>query len=94
MYIYKGKNSIVDISLGDYEHKIYPVKRENIKDINLETENIKLNFEAPLDSNTKIGDLIVNIGDEELMEIEILINNNIERKGIKEYIFKCLDSII
>lgn len=94
VYIYKGKNSIVDISLGDYEHKIYPVKRENIKDINLETENIKLNFEAPLDSNTKIGDLIVNIGDEELMEIEILINNNIERKGIKEYIFKCLDSII
>lgn len=94
VYIYKGKNSIVDISLGDYEHKIYPVKRENIKDINLETENIKLNFEAPLDSNTKIGDLIVNIGDEELMEIEILINNNIERKGIKEYIFECLDSII
>lgn len=92
--IYKGKSNKMDIKLGDYEHKIYPIKRENIKNINLEIKNINLDFEAPINSNTKIGELVVNIGDKELMEIEILINNNIERKGIKEYIFECLDSII
>lgn len=92
--IYKGKNNKIDIKLGDYDHKIYPIKRENIKDINLEMKNIKLDFEAPISSNTKIGDLVVNIGDKELMNIEILTNKEIERKGIKDYILEFLECVI
>lgn len=91
--IYKGKNNKIDIKLEDYVHKTYPIKRENIKDINLEIKNIKLDFEAPINSNTKIGDLVVNIGDKELMHIEILTNKKIERKGIKDYILECLRNV-
>lgn len=91
--IYKGKNNKIDIKLEDYVHKTYPIKGENIKDINLEIKNIKLDFEAPINSNTKIGDLVVNIGDKELMHIEILTNKKIERKGIKDYILECLRNI-
>lgn len=92
--IYKGKNNSIDIKLEDYENRTYPIKKENIKDISLEMKNIKFNFEAPINNNTKIGDLVVNIGDKELMQIEILINKKIERKEIKDYIFECLDGLI
>lgn len=92
--IYKGKSNKMDIKLGDYEHKIYPIKRENIKNINLEMKNINLDFEAPINRNTKIGELVVNIGDKELMTIEILTNKKIERKGIKDYIIECLENLI
>lgn len=94
IYVYKGKENRVDTKLENYEHKIYPVKRENIKDINLQIENIKLSFEAPINSNTKVGDLVINIGQEKLMNIKILINNKIERKGIGDYILECLDKVI
>ena len=53
-----------------------------------------MNFEAPINSNEKVGNLVINSGDEKLMEIEILTNNKIARKKSKDYICECLDSIV
>ena len=92
--VYKGKNSNVKTKLENYEYKKYPVKKDEVKNINIEIKNVKMNFEAPINSNEKVGNLVINIGDEKLMEIEILTNNNIARKKIKDYIFECLDSIV
>ena len=53
-------------------------KEKNIyycyKSLNIEIKNVKMNFEAPINSNEKVGNLVINIGDEKLMEIEILTN--------------------
>lgn len=92
--IYKGKSSDVKVKLEEYKYKTYPVKKENIKDIKVEIDNIQTHFEAPLYKNTQTANLSVSIGEDELMNIKVLTNENIERMDIKDYIFKCLESII
>lgn len=92
--VYKGKTSNVKIQLEEYKYKTYPVKKDVIKDIKVEIDNIQTHFEAPLYKNTQIANLSVSIGEPELMNIKVLTNENIERKDIKDYIFKCLESIM
>ena len=92
--VYKGKTSNVKIQLEEYKYKTYPVKKDVIKDIKVEIDNIQTHFEAPLYKNTQTAKLSVSIGKSELMNIKILINENIERMDIKDYIFKCLESIM
>ena len=92
--VYKGKSSNVKIDLEDYKYKIYPVKKDSIKDIKVEADNIQTNFEAPIYKGTQIAILNVSIGELELMNIKILIIENVERRDIKDYVFICLESII
>ena len=82
------------MKLEDYENKIYPVKKDSINDINVEFRNVQMNFEAPVDKNTKVGELVLRIGNEEIIDSNISITNYIERKNIKDYVFECLESII
>ena len=92
--IYKGKKEEIQTKLGEYKYKIYPIKKENIKDINIQTENINTCFEAPVRKDLLIGKMILSVGKEELLDIDILTNEEIERKQIKDYIFECLEKII
>lgn len=91
--VYKGKKNNIKVKLGDCKYKIYPIKKDNINDINIAMENIQINFEAPVSINSKLGNLILSIGENELMNIEILTNENIERKGIGDYILECLENV-
>ncbi len=92
--VYKGKNDNVKIKLENYNHKIYPIKKDNIKDINVEIKDIQMNFEAPVNTNTKVGKLVLKVCNKEIMDIEILTNKNIGRKNIKNYILECLGNIM
>ncbi len=92
--VYKGKSSNVKIDLEDYKYKIYPVKKDSIKDIKVEADNIQTNFEAPIYKGTQIAILNVSIGELDLMNIKILTIENVERRDIKDYVFICLESII
>lgn len=94
IYIYKGKKDNVEVSLGEYKYKVYPVKKEKIKDISIEIRNEQIYFEAPVNREEEVGVLTLNIGKEELMNIKILTNEIVERKEIKDYIFEGLKSII
>lgn len=94
VYIYKGKKDNTEIKLEEYKYKVYPVRKENVKDINIEAKDIKMYFEAPTNIGEEVGNLALNIGDKELMNIRLLMNNKIERKGIKNYIFECLEKVI
>lgn len=94
IYIYKGKKENIEIGIEDYQYKVYPIKKDNIKDINIEIKNVQKFFEAPINSGVEVGQLTLKIGNEELMNIGIKTNENIERKGIKDYIFECLNEII
>ena len=92
--IYKGLKDSVDFKLSEYNYKIYPIKKEDIKNIQIEVENIKTYFEAPVYINTQIACINVKIKDTELMNIQILTSENIEKKGIKDYLLECLSVII
>ena len=94
VYIYKGKKDNTEIKLEEYKYKVYPVRKEKVKDINIEAKDIKMYFEAPTNIGEEVGSLALNIGDKELMNIRLLMNNKIERKGIKNYIFECLEKVI
>ena len=88
--VYKGKENNVKVKLENYNHKIYPIKKDNIKDINVEIKDIQMNFEAPVYTHTKVADLVLSICKEKLFDIKILTDDNIERKDIKDYIFECM----
>ena len=92
--IYKGKTDNVEIKLEGYNYKIYPVKKENIKDIKIQIENIQSDFEAPVYKNTKIAELQVSVKETEVIKANIIIDEYIGRKGIKEYVLECLNFII
>ena len=94
LYIYKGKKDNIKTELEQYKYKVYPIKKEHIKDINIEIENLKTYFEAPVSKGDEIGALNFNIGDKELMNIRIRTNEKIDRKDIRDYILNCLDEVI
>ena len=94
IYIYKGKNNSVKTELEENKYKFYPVKKENTKDIDIQIENINTHFEAPVRKNELIGKIILSIGNQELMNIRIVTNENVERKEIKDYVMECLGEIV
>ncbi len=91
--VYKGKKNNVKIKLDDYNTKIYPVKKNDIKNINVEIKNMQMNLEAPVYINSEIGDLVVNIGGKEITEIKIKTEENIARKDIASYFKEALQSL-
>ena len=91
--VYKSNSNSVKVKLEDYNNEIYPISKDEIKNIDIQIENIVMNFEAPVAINTKVGNLILKIGDEELINIDILTKENIKRKNIANYIIECLKVI-
>ncbi|MDO5555994.1 MAG: hypothetical protein Q4G09_05045 [Clostridia bacterium] len=94
VYIYKGKKQNVDIKLGEYKYNIYPVKKEEIKDINIEIQEVQTYFEAPIYKNTQIGILKLKIKETELMNIQLLTNEDIKRKDTKDYFVELIRDFI
>lgn len=90
IYVYKGKKSNIKTKLEDYEYKIYPVKKENIKDIQITIENINTFFEAPVDKNNLVAKLTVNIGEKEILTLNLLTDEEVDRKDVRDYFFECL----
>lgn len=93
VHIYKAKHQNIDIKLDSYKYKTYPIKKEEIKNIKIEIKDVKRELQAPLYKNTKIATLSVVIGEKKIMDINILNNNVIEKKNVKDYFFECLESI-
>ena len=88
--INKAKDSKIDILLEEYNLKKYPVKKDKEKNINIEINNIKLDFDAPIKKGEKIADLRVLIDYKEVIKTKIIINNNIERKDTKFYFIELI----
>ena len=92
--IYKAKNNNATVELEDNKFSNYPIKKEEVKDIKIEIENENLYFEAPVYRGTKIGNLKVIIGDNEVINLRIYINSKIERKNWKDYFRESLSLLI
>ena len=88
----KGNSKYVNIELGECKSKIIPVKNENIKDIEIAIDTIKI-VNAPINRGEKIGELKLKIGDETRISIDILIAESVNKKDEKNYFFEMLSNI-
>ena len=53
-------------------------KEDQIKDINIQIENINTYFEAPVSKNIVVGKMMLSLGKQEVLDINILTNEEIE----------------
>ena len=90
----KAKNKEINIRIEDSIYTLYPINKENIKDIEIVIKNVNTYFEAPVYKGTSIAVLKVNIEGKELMKLRIYIDNYIQRKSWKDYFEECINSII
>ena len=63
LYINKGISQTIKLKLSKVKNKEIPIKTSEKKDIKIEI-NALYNFEAPVEKNMKIGDIIVKNKDE------------------------------
>lgn len=82
--VIKGISNNIDVTLSPLENDVIPVKKDNIKDIDI---NINCNYtqNAPLYSNHVLGNLIVNINNKEVIKLNILNTIDIDKKNIFNY---------
>lgn len=92
--INKAKDSNIQINLEKNKCFSYPVKKEEIKDINIKIENANLYFEAPVSKEKAIAMLNVYLGDKRILDLNIYIENEIKRKTWKDYFKECLTFLI
>lgn len=92
IYINKAKNEKMELELGSIEKKVIPIKNNKQKDINFEI-NVIYNFEAPVDKNSKIGNIVIKNKDSVIEIVDIICANNIEKKTISDYIVEFIGNI-
>lgn len=85
--INKGKSQNLNLYLNEsnFTFENIALKKSEKDSINIEMD-FNSYFEAPLCINTKIGKLHLYINDKEYYSIDIFNKNEIERKGIFDYI--------
>ena len=82
IYVYKGIKTNPEVILDNIEYKIYPV----LKNSNIIVESsVNTEYEAPLEQNTEIGKISVQIDDNMIEEIKIKTKEEIKRKDVKIY---------
>ena len=80
--VYKGRKNESEVILDNYNITTYPLKNDEEVEIEISADN---EFEAPLNVNTSIGKLRINISGNNIYEISIKIKETVEKKGIKDY---------
>ena len=82
--IEKGKEEYVlpKLEAMPYEHYLVKEGEEEKIQINIECET---NMTAPVEANTYVGVIEVLIEDEEIMELELIIENKVEKKEPIDY---------
>ena len=82
--VVKGINDDVQLSLEENNIGLYPVKKDNIKDVIIEKE-IQNELISPVEKDTEIGKLRVKIEDKIIYELGIYTKNDIPKKNVLDY---------
>ena len=82
--VIKGINNDVQLGLEENNISLYPVKKDNIKDVIIEKE-IQNELISPVEKNTEIGKLRVKIEDKIIYELGIYTKNDIPKKNVFDY---------
>lgn len=87
--IYKGVKQTIETTLGELKYTKYPVDKDNVDNIWMDI-NFRDYFEAPVEENTKIGNMKIGINTTEIMDVEILVRNKINRKNVMYYFMELM----
>lgn len=85
--IEKGIKKDINIKLGEYNLKEYPIEKGKQNEISLDI-NVDLNLVAPVEENTKIGEVTVFYENHIILKIDILTSEMVRKKGIVDYILE------
>lgn len=85
--IEKGIKNSINLKLEEYNLKSYTIKNNTEHMICIEIK-AELNLKAPVYKENKIGELIVLYVENEILKIPILTAEEINRKGIIDYIIE------
>ena len=89
--IEKGIKNVINIKLEEYDIKKYPIKNNTENQIKIEID-ANLNLIAPVEENTKIGEVTILYDNNIILKIGILTTEKTNKKGIKEYVVEMLRS--
>lgn len=89
--INKGIKSEVQTKLGEQKYKMYPIKKGDRQNIKLEVNEVNY-AEAPLLENSKLGSINVLVDNKVIYTVDILSNEEVRKKDIKDYFFNMIGS--
>lgn len=84
--INKGIKNDVQTKLGEQKYKIYPIKKTDKENISIEIHDINY-VEAPLLKDSKLGYIEIKINNKVIYTIDILADEDVRKKDIKDYFF-------
>ena len=85
--IEKGIKNSINVELEEYDLKNYPIKKNTENRIQVEV-NANLDLIAPVEVNTKIGEVTVYYDNHIILKIGILTAEEVNKKGIIDYILE------
>lgn len=88
IYVNKGVKTNPEIYMEEIKNKIYPITQNS--NITIDSE-VKTNYEAPMEANTVVGKITIQIDGKLIEEIEIKTKEQIKRKEIKEYFIQFME---
>ena len=85
--IIKGKENKVEVNLQEIKFKQYPVKKEEQENIEIIID-ARYELKAPISKDKVIGKCIVRIGEEIIQDLDIVLSEEIEKKGVIDYLMQ------
>lgn len=82
--IEKGIKNGIDLKLGEYNLESYTIKNNTENKLQIKI-NADLNLVAPIEIDTKIGELDFLYDENVILNIPILTNEEVKKKGVLDY---------
>lgn len=89
--IEKGVKKGINLKLEEYSVESYPIKNDTENKIEIKID-AQLNLKAPIEKNTKIGELIILYDNNIILKVGILTDEKVKKKGISDYIIEMVKS--
>lgn len=83
----KGIKNRIDLRLDEYNLESYTIKNNTENKFKIQI-SCDLNLIAPIEENTKIGELVLIYDENIILNIPILTNEEVMKKGILDYILE------
>lgn len=90
--VIKGQNLYVTLKMGSIRYPQILLKESDMNNININFECIDI-LEAPVYENTKIGEIIVLMGDKEFFTVDMLVEKTIDKKNVYDNIYEIIKGI-
>ena len=87
--IKKGIKNVINIELEEYDLETYPIKNNTEDNIKVQID-VNLDLIAPIEKNTRIGEVTLIYNENIISKIGIITSEKIKKKGIIDYMLEIL----